>query len=174
MSLGMPARRPLSTSALLTQSFRVLAEHPILAAIETIACQRDPCCAWLSGSIRTARSRTSGENLVVVAATMAPSYSRAGASGKPGVVQNAVRLQLHPLACNLTNLPRTLATPGAVATWSLAALRERLVKTVARLVRHARFAVFQFAEAALPRAVFAGVLDLINGLRGPLAEAACT
>ena len=46
-------------------------------------------------------------------------------------------------------------------------LRERLTKTGARLVRHARYAVFQFAEAALPRAVYAGVLDLINGLRAP-------
>jgi hypothetical protein len=46
-------------------------------------------------------------------------------------------------------------------------LRERLINTGARLVRHARYAVFQFAEAALPRAVFAGILTLINGLRGP-------
>jgi len=29
------------------------------------------------------------------------------------------------------------------------------------------------ASAALPRTVFAGVLDRINGLRGPPAEAAC-
>ena len=50
---------------------------------------------------------------------------------------------------------------------SLTSLRERLVKTGARLVRHARYAVFQLAEAALPREVFAGVLDLVNGLRGP-------
>ena len=47
-----------------------------------------------------------------------------------------------------------------------------MVKTGARLVRHARYAVFQFAEAALPLAVFAGILDLINGLRGPPVEAA--
>jgi hypothetical protein len=80
---------------------------------------------------------------------------------------NAVRLQLHALAYNLANFLRTLATPAAIETWSLTSLRERLVKTGARLVRHARYAVFQFAEAALPREVFAGVLDLINGLRGP-------
>jgi hypothetical protein len=29
------------------------------------------------------------------------------------------------------------------------------------------------AEAALPRAVFAGMHGLINGLRGPPVEAAC-
>ena len=84
---------------------------------------------------------------------------------------NAVRLQLHALAYNLSNFLRTLATPEAVATWSLTSLRERLIKTGARLVRHARYAVFQFAEAALPREVFADALDLINGLRGPPAEA---
>jgi hypothetical protein len=39
---------------------------------------------------------------------------------------NAVRLQLHALACNLANFLRTLATPHAVTTWSLASLRERL------------------------------------------------
>jgi hypothetical protein len=39
-------------------------------------------------------------------------------------------------------------------------------------VRHARYAVFQFAGAALPRDVFASILDLINGLRGPPVEMA--
>lgn len=87
---------------------------------------------------------------------------------------NAVRLQLHALAYNLANFLRTLATPKDIETWSLTSLRERLVKTGARLVRHARYAIFQLAEAALPRAVFAGVLDLINGLRGPPAVAVAT
>ena len=32
---------------------------------------------------------------------------------------------------------------------------KRLIKTGARLVRHVRYAVFQMAEAALPRQVFA-------------------
>lgn len=86
-------------------------------------------------------------------------------------VANAVRLQLHALAYNLANLLRTLATPEAIERWSLTSLRERLVKTGARLVRHGRYAIFQMAEAALPRAVFAGIVDLINGLRGPPAGA---
>ena len=83
---------------------------------------------------------------------------------------NAVRLQLHALAYNLANFLRTLATPEGIETWSLTSLRERLIKTGARLVRHARYATFQFAEAALPRALFAGILGLINGLRGPPAR----
>jgi hypothetical protein len=87
---------------------------------------------------------------------------------------NAVRLQLHALAYNLANFLRTLATPEGIETWSLTSLRERLVKTGARLVRHARYAVFQFAEAALPRQVFAGIVALINGLRGPPASTVAT
>ncbi len=80
---------------------------------------------------------------------------------------NAVRLQLHALAYNLANVLRPLVTPTEIETWSLTSLRERLIKTGARLVRHARYAVFQFAEAALPRRVFAGILARINGLRDP-------
>ena len=86
---------------------------------------------------------------------------------------NAVRLQLHALAYNLANVLRTVATPDEIETWSLTSSRERLIKTGARLVRHARYAIFQLAEAALPRVVFASILDRITGLRGPPAEAAC-
>jgi hypothetical protein len=82
-------------------------------------------------------------------------------------VANEVRLQLHALAYNLANFLRTLATPEGIETWSLTSLRERLIKTGARLVRPARYAVFQFAEAALPRQIFAGIVALINGLRAP-------
>ena len=53
-----------------------------------------------------------------------------------------------------------------------ASLRERLIKTGTRLVKHARYAVFQMAEAGLPRSVFNGILSLINGLRGPPAAKA--
>ena len=84
---------------------------------------------------------------------------------------NAVQLQLHALAYNLANFLRTLATPEVIETWSLTSLRERLIKTGARLVRHGRYAIFQMAAAALPRKVFAGVLDLINGLRDPPVSA---
>jgi hypothetical protein len=86
-------------------------------------------------------------------------------------VANAVRLQLHALAYNLANFLRTLVTPQGIETWSLTSLRERLIKTGARLVRHARYAVFQFAETALPREIFTRIFELINGLRGPPAGA---
>lgn len=80
---------------------------------------------------------------------------------------NAVRLQLHALAYNLANFLRTAATPEAIERWSLTSLRERLIKTGVRFVRHACYAAFQMAEAALPKVMFASILVLINGLRGP-------
>src|SRR3712207_2523273 len=44
------------------------------------------------------------------------------------VAANAVRLQLHALACNLANFMRTLALPDEVKQWSMTTLRERLGK----------------------------------------------
>ena len=80
---------------------------------------------------------------------------------------NAVRLQLFALAYNLANLLRTLALPDDVARWSLTTLREKLVKIGARIVRHGRYVVFQLAEVAVPRALFAQILRRIDRLRGP-------
>ena len=65
----------------------VCAEQPNFAAIETIAAQREACSPSCSSTIRTARSRTSEENLFVVGLVIAPSYLGVGASGKPGAVQ---------------------------------------------------------------------------------------
>jgi len=42
-----------------------------------------------------------------------------------------------------------------VAQWSLTTLREKLVKIGARIVRDGRYVVFQLAEVAVPRALFA-------------------
>jgi hypothetical protein len=83
-----------------------------------------------------------------------------------------VRLQLFALAYNLANFLRTLALPDEVAQWSLTTLRERLVKIGARIVRHGRYVVFQLAEVAVPRALFAEVLRRIDRLRGPPLPAA--
>jgi len=78
---------------------------------------------------------------------------------------NAVRLQLHALAYNLANFLRTLALPEEVEHWSLTTLREKLVKIGARIVRHGRYVVFQLAEVAVPRALFADILRRIDHLR---------
>jgi hypothetical protein len=45
-------------------------------------------------------------------------------------------------------------------------VREKLMKIGARIVRHGRYVIFQLAEVAVPRAVFAAVLRRIDRLRG--------
>jgi hypothetical protein len=90
------------------------------------------------------------------------------ACGVASVRRKFARLQASAWSCS-----RTALAPELIERWSLTSLRERLIETGARLVHHARYAVFQFAKAALPRKVFASVLGLINGLRGPPSEAAC-
>jgi hypothetical protein len=75
-------------------------------------------------------------------------------------------LQLHALAYNLANFLRSLALPKVVEQWSLTTLREKLVKIGARIVRHGRYVVFQLAEVAVPRSLFAQILRRIGRLRG--------
>jgi hypothetical protein len=82
---------------------------------------------------------------------------------------NAVRLQLHALAYNLGNFLRTLATPEPIQDWSLTSLREKLIKIGAKVVSHGRYVAFQMAEVAIPRKLFAQILQLIAGLRSPPA-----
>ena len=79
-------------------------------------------------------------------------------------MDNAVRLQLFALAYNLANFMRRLALPEPVKHWSLTTLREKLVKIGAKVVRHARYIVFQMAEVAVPRELFAAVLKRIRCL----------
>tara|TARA_R110000751_G_scaffold271365_1_gene371150 strand:+ start:282 stop:647 length:366 start_codon:yes stop_codon:yes gene_type:complete len=86
---------------------------------------------------------------------------------------NAVWLQLHALAYILANFLRTTATPELIERWSVTSLRERLIKIGGRLVRHGRYAIFQMAEVAKPRDVFAAILNMINTLRGPPPGATC-
>ncbi len=45
-------------------------------------------------------------------------------------------------------------------------LREKLVKVGARIVRHGRYLVFQLAEVAVPRALFAAILRRIDRCEG--------
>jgi hypothetical protein len=45
--------------------------------------------------------------------------------------------------------------------------RSLWLKIGARIVRHGRYVVFQPAEVAVPRALFAGILRRIDRLRGP-------
>lgn len=88
------------------------------------------------------------------------------------MMANAVRLQLHALAYNLANFMRTLALPEQVESWSLTTIREKVVKIGAKVVMHARYAVFQMADVAVPRNLFGRVLALIDSLR-PREPAPC-
>ncbi len=80
---------------------------------------------------------------------------------------NQARLQLFALAYNLGNFLRRLALPKPVKHWSLTTLREKLVKIGAKVTRHAKYVTFQLAEVAVPRRLFAAILDRIARLTLP-------
>jgi Transposase DDE domain group 1 len=73
------------------------------------------------------------------------------------------------LAYNLANSLRQLVLPKPIQGWTLTTLREKLVKIGAKVVYHAKYIVFQLAEVAVPRLLFAAILERIGRLR--LAEA---
>ena len=81
------------------------------------------------------------------------------------MIANAVRLQLHALACNMANFLRTLVLPAEMESWSLTTLREKVVKIGAKVIAHARYSVFQMAEVAVPRYLFRRILEMIDDLR---------
>lgn len=85
---------------------------------------------------------------------------------------NQVRLQLFALAYNLGNFLRRLALPRNVQHWSLTTLREKLIKIGAKVVTHSRYVIFQMAEVAVPRELFAAILERIQwfGVPPPLVQ----
>ncbi len=85
---------------------------------------------------------------------------------------NQARLQLFALAYNLGNFLRRLALPRSVKHWSLTTLREKLIKIGAKVVTHSRYVIFQMAEVAVPRELFAAILDRIQrfGVPPPLVR----
>ena len=80
-------------------------------------------------------------------------------------VANQVRLQLFIMAYNPGNLLHRLGLPKAVEGWSLRSLQVKLIKMGGRIVRHARRIVFQRADVAVPRELFAAILEHISRLR---------
>ncbi len=76
------------------------------------------------------------------------------------------------MAYNLGNFLRTLATPDAIKDWSLTSLREKLIKIGAKVVSHGRYVAFQMAEVAIPRQLFAAIMQRIAELRSPPAPLA--
>jgi hypothetical protein len=80
---------------------------------------------------------------------------------------NQARLQLFALAYNLANFLRQLAVPKSVSHWTLTTLREKLIKIGAKVTRHSKYITFQLAEVAVPRALFAAILQRIARLAMP-------
>jgi hypothetical protein len=78
---------------------------------------------------------------------------------------NAARLQLFALAYNLGNFLRQLVLPRSVKHWTLTTLREKLIKIGANVVSHSKYVIFQLAEVAVPRQLFAAILERIARLR---------
>ncbi len=83
---------------------------------------------------------------------------------------NESRLQLHVLAYNLGNVLRTLALPQEVERWSMTTLHNKLIKIGAKVVRtwplhHSPACRGQLAEVAIPKALLARILRLIDRLR---------
>jgi Transposase DDE domain group 1 len=82
---------------------------------------------------------------------------------------NQTRLQLFALAYNLGNFLRRLALPKPIRHWSLTTLREKLIKIGAKVTWHSKYVFFQLAEVAVPRQLFAAILERIGRLAIPLA-----
>jgi hypothetical protein len=80
---------------------------------------------------------------------------------------NEVRLWLSLIAYNLGNLWRRLVLPAWIDGWSLTTLQQRLVKTGARFIKHARYYWPLLAESHLTRRLFGSMLRRIAALPSP-------
>ena len=80
---------------------------------------------------------------------------------------NEVRLWLTIIAYHLGNLWRRLVLPQRIGNWSLTRLRQRLVKTGGRLVKHARYYWLLLAESHLTRRLFESMVRQIDRLALP-------
>lgn len=87
------------------------------------------------------------------------------------MVQNEVRLQFHALAYNLGIFLKGADLPEEMADGSLTSLQIRLIKTGARVVRHARSITFQLAEVAVSGDLFNRIVTAIQRPRAPPVQA---
>jgi hypothetical protein len=74
---------------------------------------------------------------------------------------NAARLQLFALAYNLANFRRHLVLPRPIRGWTPTTLREKPIRIGGKAVAHAKYVTFQRAEVAVPRQLFARILEHI-------------
>ena len=66
---------------------------------------------------------------------------------------------------NLGNFFRQTALPKCVWHWTMTTLREKVIKIGAKAICHARYLIFQMAEVAVSRELFAAILGRIGRLR---------
>ncbi|MCP4249393.1 MAG: hypothetical protein GY778_20305 [bacterium] len=81
-------------------------------------------------------------------------------------------IPISSLADNLGKSLRRLALPRSAKHWSLTTVREKPIKIGAKVVRHASYVTFQMAEVAVPRELFAPILERIRrfGVPPPLVQ----
>ena len=60
-----------------------------------------------------------------------------------------------------------MAASKGVGQWSLTTPREKLVKISAKVARHSKHVMFQLAEVAVTRNLFAAILERITRLAIP-------
>ncbi len=70
---------------------------------------------------------------------------------------------------NLAVFLANVGLPKPMAEWSLTSLQLKLIKTGARVVRHARAIIFQLAEVAVSGPMVPAVIAAIQRLRAPPA-----
>jgi hypothetical protein len=71
---------------------------------------------------------------------------------------------LFSLAYNMANFLRQLVLPQPIKGWTLTTLREKLIMIGAKVVAHAKYLTFELAEVAVPRKLFARILERIARL----------
>ena len=124
----------------------------------------------LTGFYQTPPEIVAGKSYIIVFTvadrTEGAIQPNVGAADGTTVIRSVV------LAYNLGNFLRRLALARFVKHWSLSPLREQLIRVGAKVVRHAKYVTFQMAEVAMPRELFAAILDRIQrfGVPPPLVQ----
>ena len=77
----------------------------------------------------------------------------------PGKPRSSATLRL---GVQPQELPPPAGTSKVCPVWSLTTLKEKLVKIGAKVTRHAKYVTFQLVEVAVPRQLFALILERIG------------
>jgi hypothetical protein len=78
-----------------------------------------------------------------------------------------VELRFNPLSPDEFEKSLRARDAFAIIIWRFVHLREKLIKIGAKVVSHGRYVTFQMAEVAIPRKLFAAIMQRIAALRSP-------